>query len=158
MTKRKPKEQHEKVGRPSKYDPAYCEQAIKLCRLSATDQEMADFFGVSTATFYLWQKEHPEFSEALKEGKAQSDAAVASRLYDRAMGYSHPAVKIHVTKDGDVIQVPYTEHYPPDTAAAIFWLKNRQRGKWRDKQEVEHSLDESLVSALDAARKRANGA
>ena len=28
---------------------------------------------------------------------------------------------------------------PPDTTAQIFWLKNRKREAWRDKQEVEHS-------------------
>lgn len=27
----------------------------------------------------------------------------------------------------------------PDTTAQIFWLKNRQPDKWRDKQDVEHS-------------------
>ncbi|MDD5356326.1 MAG: hypothetical protein PHY56_07320, partial [Candidatus Omnitrophica bacterium] len=27
----------------------------------------------------------------------------------------------------------------PDVTAQIFWLKNRQPDKWRDKQEVEHS-------------------
>jgi hypothetical protein len=60
-----------------------------------------------------------------------ADAAVAGALYKRAMGYSHPAEKIHVTKDGDVIKVPYTQHYPPDTAALNFFLANRQRELWR---------------------------
>ena len=35
--------------------------------------------------------------------------------------------------------VPTTKHYPPDTTAAIFWLKNRQKSKWRDKQDHEIS-------------------
>ena len=35
-----------------------------------------------------------------------------------------------------MVEVPYTEHYPPDTAAAFIWLKNRQSGKWRDRQHV----------------------
>ncbi|EFB1429709.1 terminase, partial [Escherichia coli] len=30
------------------------------------------------------------------------------------------------------------KYYPPDTTAAIFWLKNRQKDKWRDK--VDHEL------------------
>jgi hypothetical protein len=33
--------------------------------------------------------------------------------------------------------VPYVKHYPPETAAAIFWLKNRQGQQWREKQLVE---------------------
>ena len=36
--------------------------------------------------------------------------------------------------------VDYIERYPPDTTAAIFWLKNRQRATWRDKQDVEQTV------------------
>jgi len=36
--------------------------------------------------------------------------------------------------------VPTVKHYPPDTTAAIFWLKNRQPAKWREKQEVETTI------------------
>ncbi len=36
----------------------------------------------------------------------------------------------------DGIVVPYTEHYPPDTAAAFIWLKNRQKQTWRDRHEI----------------------
>lgn len=32
--------------------------------------------------------------------------------------------------------VPTIKHYPPDTVAGIFWLKNRQPDKWREKQEI----------------------
>ena len=39
--------------------------------------------------------------------------------------------------EGEVIITDITKHYPPDTAAAFIWLKNRQG--WRDKQELEHS-------------------
>ncbi len=35
--------------------------------------------------------------------------------------------------------VPTIKHYPPDTTACIFWLKNRQRDKWRDRLDHEHS-------------------
>jgi hypothetical protein len=58
------------------------------------------------------------------------------------MGYSHDAVKIFPDGGKDdqgnrtPLLVPYKEHYPPDTAAAIFWLKNRQKKKWRDKVET----------------------
>lgn len=45
----------------------------------------------------------------------------------------------------------YIEHYPPDTTAAIFWLKNRQPAKWRDKKEVENlvKLGDELESMSD---------
>lgn len=126
------------AGRPTDYSSKYCEQARKLCLLGATDAELADFFGCCEATIANWKLAHPEFLESIKEGKDQADAEVASKLFHRATGYSHGAVKIVAdAKTGAQHVVPYTEHYPPDTAAAIFWLKNRQRGKWRDKTDTE---------------------
>ncbi|EBG5980841.1 terminase, partial [Salmonella enterica] len=35
--------------------------------------------------------------------------------------------------------------------------KNRQRDKWRDKQEVEHTGEVSLIQRIQEARKRARG-
>lgn len=123
-------------GRPTKFDQALVDQARKLCLLGATDAEMAEFFGVAESTLHLWKKQHPKFSEAIKQGKDQADAEVASKLYHRALGYEHPDV--HVSNyQGDVTLTPLVKHYPPDPAAAIFWLKNRQRGKWRDKFDHE---------------------
>lgn len=126
------------AGRPSKYKPEYAEQAYKLCLLSATDKDIADFFGVDEATINRWKEKHPEFCESLKRGKEEADARVADRLYQRAMGYSHPEEKVF-QYNGEPVVVPTTRHYPPDVTAAIFWLKNRQRDKWRDKQDVEVS-------------------
>jgi hypothetical protein len=82
------------VGRPSSYVARYAEQAYKLCLLGATDKEMADIFGISESTLNLWKQVHPEFSESITRGKHDADANVAERLYQRAMGYSHEAVKI----------------------------------------------------------------
>lgn len=125
------------VGRPSKYKEEYAEQAYKLCLLGATDKELADFFEVNEDTINEWKKKHEEFSEALKRGKVEADSVIASKLYHRAKGYEHKAVKF-ATHEGMITdQVEYIEHYPPDTTAAIFWLKNRQPAKWRDKQEQE---------------------
>jgi hypothetical protein len=129
------------AGRPKgsdTYRPEYAEQAEKLCRLGATDAEMADFFGVDEQTLNNWKQTHLDFFESLKRGKVEADANVATRLYQRAMGYSHQAVKTF-NDGGKEMRVPYTEHYPPDTTAAIFWLKNRRPEQWRDKAHQELS-------------------
>lgn len=124
------------MARPSKFNPAFCDQARKLCKLGATDLEIADFFAVNIATLYRWKNDHPEFCEALKEAKEEANNRVVESLYHRATGYSHDAVKIFNGQDG-VVTVPFREHYPPDTTAAIFWLKNRQPAEWRDKTDHE---------------------
>lgn len=135
-----------KRGRPSKFKPEMAEQARKLSLLGATDRELADFFSVSLSTLSLWKVEHPEFSDALKLGKEAADARVERSLYQKAIGYSHDAVKIFADpKTGAEQLVPYTEHYAPDTTAAIFWLKNRRPQEWRDRQELTGADGKDLI-------------
>lgn len=127
-------------GRPPKYQAEYAEQARKLCLLGATDANMADFFEVDERTINRWKNDHPAFCQALKDGKLEADATVAQSLYRRANGWEHRAVKIVAdAKTGAEHIVPYVEHYPGDTVAQIFWLKNRRPDLWRDKQNIEHS-------------------
>jgi DNA-binding XRE family transcriptional regulator len=142
-----------KVGRPTKYKAEYADQAYKLTLLGATDAQLADFFGVTEQTFNAWKKSHPEFLESITRGKDLADAEIAAALYHRAKGYSHPEDKIF-NNNGQEMVVPTIKHYPPDTQAASLWLRNRQPGRWRDKQQVEHSVDNDLVRRILDARQR----
>lgn len=126
------------MARPTKYKAEYATQAEKLCKLGATDEELADFFEVALSTVNKWKLDHAEFSESLKKGKTLADAEVASKLFHRATGYEHPDIDIRVIEN-QIVETPLIKHYPPDTTAAIFWLKNRQKDKWRDK--IDHSLE-----------------
>jgi hypothetical protein len=141
-----------KDGRPTKYDSKYNDQAYKLALLGATDKELADFFEVTESTLNLWKLKHPDFSESLKKGKVQADAQVGARLFERALGFEHDSEEIKVVsmgKEGSVVErVPIRKVYPPDTTAAIFWLKNRQSDKWRDKQEVQHSGEIKTITGM----------
>lgn len=125
-------------GRPTLYKEEFAKQAEKLCRLGATDADLADFFEVNTSTIWRWSSRHEEFCSALKNGKDAADDRVERSLYQRAIGYEHDAVKIFQDK-GEPLIVPYREKMAPDTTACIFWLKNRRKGEWRDK--IEHSGD-----------------
>ena len=124
-------------GRPSKYKPEYVEQAQKLCALGATDIEIADFFEVEVRTLYRWKNQHDDFCQALKVAKEVADQRVERSLFARANGYEHDEVDIRVIQN-EIVQTPIRKFYPPDTTAAIFWLKNRNPGQWRDKVEMEH--------------------
>lgn len=139
------------MARPTKYKPEYSEQVYKFCLLGATDEQIADFLGVAVSTIYLWAQVEPEFSEARKNGKLGADANVAESLYHRALGYSHPEEKLF-QHEGRVIRADTVKQYPPDTAAAFIWLKNR--AGWRDKQEHEitdpQSVAQKIRDALDA--------
>jgi len=127
-----------KGGRPTKFKPEFIEQAKKLCQLGATDIEMADFFGVDARTLYRWKAENDKFCQALKAGKKEADDRVERSLFARATGYEHDEVDIRVV-DHAIIQTPIRKIYPPDTTAAIFWLKNRRPDDWREMKAIEHS-------------------
>lgn len=143
-------------GRPSSYKKEYVDQAAKLAALGATDADMANFFEVALSTFSLWKVKHQEFSDALKGAKEVADVRVETALYNRAMGYSHEDTDIRVI-EGEVVITPVIKHYPPDTTAAIFWLKNRKPEEWRDKRDIEHSgqIDLSAMSDEELKAKAA---
>jgi hypothetical protein len=126
------------LGRPTKYKEEYNEQVIKLCKLGATDKEIADFFEVTETTINNWKLDYPSFFESIKKGRIVADMEVANSLYNRAKGYEQEVVKVFQFQ-GEPVIVPVIERIAPDTGAAMAWLKNRRPKDWRDKQEVEHS-------------------
>ncbi len=132
----------------STFKPEYVEQARKLAQLGATDAEIADFFDVQARSLYRWRNRFPELAEALKAGKDAPDERVVRGLYQKAVGYTiveQQAIKVvkSYTAEGKKIEsveiVDVEKHVAPDTTACIFWLKNRRKDDWRDKQEHEHT-------------------
>lgn len=152
------------MGRKSAYKEEYNQLAENYALLGATDKEMADLFSVTERTLNQWKKDYPEFLQSLKKGKNIADANVASRLYNRAIGYNCKATKFAATEGKITDSKEYIEHYPPDTTAAIFWLKNRQPEKWRDKKEVDANVnlgdeleglsDEQLQAIIDGKEEK----
>jgi len=57
------------VGRPSLYDPAYCEQVIELGKLGKSVEQIASHLGMSLRVFYDWKEKYPEFLQALDDAK-----------------------------------------------------------------------------------------
>ena len=137
-------------GRPTDYKEEYAEQARKLCLLGATDANLADFFGVVESTINNWKIANPEFLESLKAGKMLADAVVAESLYHRATGYSHQEEKVF-NNGGEIVTYESVKHYAPDPTSAIFWLKNRQPDKWREKQEHTVTLSDDFEGLLNDA-------
>ena len=133
-----------KLGRPTEYKEEYDKLTYKFCLLGATDKDLAKFFEVSESTINKWKIDRPSFSESIKKGKEEADAKVAQSLFKRATGYKHKDVDIKMY-EGQVIQTPIIKHYPPDATSAIFWLKNRQPKKWRDKQELDIETKDSSI-------------
>lgn len=70
------------------------------------------------------------------------------REYENRYKIDHPEAELQEIKDAAIKAIPTTERIvisevdkevPPDTVAALFWLKNRKPNDWRDKRETEIS-------------------
>ncbi len=134
-----------KGGRPTKYEGLDLEQVEVLAREGWTDSQMAAFFGVAESTWHLWKTKHTKFSESLRSWKEFADEKVERSLYERACGYTHKEEKVFCSL-GEIKTHETLKHYPPDSTAMIYWLKNRQPEKWRDKQQVDNiSSDGSMT-------------
>lgn len=116
-----------------------------------TDEQIAENMGVSRSTLNEWKKKYPDISDTLKRGKEVVDIVAENALYKKAIGVKEilkKPIKIKEVVYDNGKRVKETEkieyvdeevYFPPDTTALIFWLKNRQPQKWRDKQQVEMS-------------------
>lgn len=113
-----------KVGRKSKYDDFVdCGGLVLVAgwaRDGLDDVLIAKKIGIAKSTLCDWKNKYPEFADAIKKSKEFADFEVEQALYKKA-------------KMGDV-------------TAQIFWLKNRQPRKWRDKVSF---VDETQLAKLD---------
>jgi hypothetical protein len=100
-------------GRPSKYDPKYCEEMITLCSQGHSITGFAGSIGVCRDTLTEWGNVHPEFSLAIKRAKA--------------------AAAFAVERDGNRLRAGQ----PGSNAMTIFQLKNFAPDDYKDKQETE---------------------
>lgn len=132
-----------KVGRKSKYHEyvePYLQRIEHLCRMGATEEEICQKLGVSVPSFTSYKHEFPALLKSLKRGKSDADDAVEAALFKRATGYTTEEVKTNTYVDNNNNQKQFrtsiTREIPPDTTAAIFWLKNRRPEKWRDRHEL----------------------
>lgn len=132
-------------GRPTGFKPEFSEQAQKLCKLGATDYELAGFFEVDTRTIYRWKNEFPVFCQAVIVGKEAADERVARSLFNRAVGYTFESEKVFQFQ-GKIVRASILEHVPPDPGAAFNWLKNRKPEEWRDRSEMTIRRDVSNLS------------
>lgn len=103
------------AGRPSLYDPAYCEAIVEHCTTGASITSFAAEIGVCRDTITDWGKAHPEFLASVKRAKA-----AAAAWYDKT------ARAIAIDGKGSA-------------TLCIFGLKNFAPEDFKDVQETKHS-------------------
>jgi len=103
------------AGRPTKYKPEYCQQAIDYMADGYSVTAFAGHIQVARSTVFKWAEDNPEFSDALKTAQAMA-----------AMWWEDTLRNVAKTGDGNA-------------SAAIFGVKNRSNEDWKDKQGHELS-------------------
>lgn len=157
------------TGRPTKYTPEM-DEALKAAADSGalgacTVNEVAKVLEVSAQTIYEWIGKHKSFSEAFAYARRTADRQIESALFKKAKGFDFTETTKTTRegggKEGDSL-TQVTEsvkhvYVPPDTPAAIFWLKNRDPERWSDKTKVEVTGDfaDQVEAYLASQRKDA---
>ncbi len=147
-------------GRPTLYKAEHAERARDLCSRGATNKDLAGRFGVARSTIDLWIASHPEFAEAVQQGRDVADATAVESLFTRVTGYNHKAEKVFLYR-GEPRTATYTAHVPPETRACMYWLRNRRPEDWREVSErvaaelaQQAAADAALRVQMDEAEKR----
>lgn len=111
-------------GRPTKYDPAYCEKAVGFGKQGKSVEWIACEFEVHVDTIYEWAKVHPAFS----------DAITLAKQYEQR--WWEDTGQEHLTTTG---------------FSASAWSRSmaaRFPKKWREKTQVDHGVTSEFAALL----------
>jgi hypothetical protein len=141
-----------KRGRPSlKDNPDVVNKIKQLAQDGKIDREIAEIIGIKERTLNLWKEKDWEFYTCLKENKQIANEMVEASAFKRALGFENTVHTEKSTVKGEVVQVAETTYYPPDPTSIIFFLKNRDPNKWKDRREEEHKvliLKQEMISNM----------
>lgn len=101
-------------GRPTKYDPAYCEMLVAHMRTGLSFPSFAGKLEINPDTLYEWLKKHPDFSEAKRVGEA---------------------LNLQFWEGQGIQGLWGNKELSFNSTVWVFNMKNRHR--WRDKQPEE---------------------
>lgn len=127
-------------------EPEALERVANWAANGLTNEQIAKSMGVHRSTLRDWAGRHPAISDAIKRGRMLSCEAVENALFTKATGRAtstEVTVQTHVELvDGERVEVEdfrreVTKTPAPDTAAAIFYLKNRMPERYSDRRTVE---------------------
>lgn len=107
-----------------------------------TDKQIAENIGINRKTLYEWKNKYDLISDALKRGKVVFDCEAEQALHKAGIGYFVEEVETYITETNGVQTKRIKKNkkwVPPNVTALIFWLKNRQSDKWKDRKAVEET-------------------
>ena len=155
---RQSKSRGKKIGRKPLYTDWLTEKGLALVNKWSEEglinKQIATEIGINVATLYEWQDRFPEFADAIKKGKRVIDEQVENSLLKRAMGYQYEEEIWGKSRDGEMVLIKrVVKSLAPDVTAQIFWLKNRQPERWKDKVEVKNEHEGTITVEMGELNK-----
>jgi transcriptional regulator with XRE-family HTH domain len=140
----------------AKYEQWLTEQGLaqitQWARNGLTDEQIAHNMGVAYSTLREWAKKYSALSAAIKGGKDSAIEQVENALFKKATGFQWTEETTEIYQRGETVKEKHirkvTKYAAPDTAAMIFFLKNRHPDKWSDRPEAQQTDDEPLRELL----------
>ena len=123
-------------------------EAYELALLGLSDAKMARVMGIAEETLNSWKRTRSRFKTMISKGRDTANAKVATALYKRAVGYSHPDVHISNFK-GEITITPITKYYPPDVDACKSWLAMKDRENWSPRQQIDVNTTNINITKID---------
>ena len=134
-------------GRKSLYHThvqPYLDTIEGMYRDGLTLEDIANHLGVALSSMCNYKNQYKELNDALTRGNQDSIYVVENSLFKSATGFYY--TEDELTKSGEVVTI--TKYAKPNVNAQIFFLKNRARNKWRDKQEHEVDARASVAQVV----------
>src|SRR5690554_4603805 len=143
-----------KMGCKGKYHKWITKKGLEIItgwkRNGLTDEQVAKNIGVRRETIYDWARRFEHFSNAIKSGRESADLQVENAMFKRAIGFKETLkkpMKIRQSNGAEtVVSVEEEVYYPPNTAAIVFWLKNRKSEVWRNDDRVVVENNEDAIN------------
>jgi hypothetical protein len=111
-------------GRPSKYDPSFCEVAIEIGKNGQSWTSIAAALDITRETIYEWAKIHPDFS----------DAIALSRTYSQKWWEEKGRLGLESGKfNGALWSRNMSSRFPQD---------------WRESKDINHGVQDTLADLM----------
>lgn len=111
------------------WDEKFLQKVEAAAAKGNTYTAICDSLGISERSLYTHKRKSAQFAQAIKKGRGRAVSIIECDLFNDA-------------------------RMPGNTTAKIYFLKNRCPDEWKDKHEVEATVDVDYAERLKAAYKR----
>ncbi|MDR2952899.1 MAG: hypothetical protein LBU82_06630 [Treponema sp.] len=143
-TPRKKLDERLPKGRPSKYSVSMCNTVVSCMQKGYIVDEVCMELGIAKDTFFNWVKEHPDFSDSYKKGRAAFNAFWARAYKNVMMGIPLKPPKKKNCASGNRKEEETVEWGRANPAMMIFYMK--AHCMWR---ETVNTNNKHKIKSID---------